>query len=213
MITGLILTLGGAVTGGLIARATEALAEPKPSPPLKRRLWLPIAGALLGLGACVWGAWQDHTLLTMAFTALFLWQLLLIACVDAENHWLPDILTFPLGITGLIASLLLPLPFGQGWLASVLAAAFGFGALWLVSFVYRKTRGQSGLGGGDPILFGMGAAWVGFSDLMPVLFLASLLAALIAVGLKLRGHTVGRFSKLPFGTYLAVGFAIMWLIA
>ncbi|WP_292054491.1 MULTISPECIES: prepilin peptidase [unclassified Brevundimonas] len=212
MIVGAALALCGLAAGYVMVPLALAFTEPRPALPHHRRLGLPLAAAIIGGGVALWGMWQDHSLLTVLFTALLGWQLLLIGFVDAENHWLPDMLTFPLGVTGIAASVLLPYPFGHGWMAAIVSGVVAFCLLWLLSFVYRKLRGQSGLGGGDPILFGMGAAWVGLADLMPVLLLSSVFAALAALALKLRGQQLGRHSQLPFGTYMAAAFAVMWLI-
>lgn len=212
MIALVVLALCGAGAGALMVPATLAFAE-KAGPGKRRRLWLPAASVLIGAGAGWWGMAFDHSLLTVILTAVLGWQLLLIAVVDAENHWLPDILTFPLGITGLVASIVLPAPFGHGWMVALATGAIAFAALWSLGFLHRKLRGRDGLGGGDPILLGMGAVWVGPSDVVPVLFLASVVTVLTAGVLKLAGREIGGQSELPFGTGMAAGFAIMWLVA
>ena len=91
------------------------------------------------------GPWR--TSLTIALG----WQLLLIAAVDGRRQWLPDVLTLPLLVTGVMASVIQTRAFP--W-SSLIGAAAGFGALWLVALAYRRLRGRDGLGDGDPILFG-----------------------------------------------------------
>ena len=58
------------------------------------------------------------------------WQLLLIAAVDGRRQWLPDVLTLPLLVTGVMASIIQTRAFP--W-SSLIGAAAGFGALWLVA--------------------------------------------------------------------------------
>ncbi len=213
LVTGIALTLSGLPAGWLAAYVSHHL------PPLalglrpRRYLFMPVAGAFIGMASAVWAQWQGlPSPWAAVFTALLGWQLLLLAVVDAENFWLPDILTVPLGISGIIAAIVLPYPLGQGWMMALLSALFGFSALWLLAFLYRKLRGRSGLGGGDPILFGMGAAWVGAMDLSIVLLVASLSGLAVVIGLKLAGRNLDMHSKIPFGTYLTIGFAVAWLM-
>ena len=64
---------------------------------------------LIELGAAgigVWAGFSGSSWLMVAATAVLGWQLLLIAIIDAENFWLPDVLTWPLAATGLIAAAL-----------------------------------------------------------------------------------------------------------
>lgn len=213
MATAIALGLIGLITGWLAALVSHRLPPLTLGPrPLRYRV-MPVAGAIIGIVSALWSQWQGLAPPWSAlFTALLGWQLLLIAVVDAENFWLPDILTVPLGLTGIIAAIVLPYPLGQGWMMAVLSALFGFSALWLLAFLYRKLRGRSGLGGGDPILFGMGAAWVGALDLAIVLLVASLSGLFVVLGLKLAGRNLDMHSKIPFGTYLAIGFAVAWLL-
>ena len=90
-----------------------------------------------------------------ALGALFAWQLLLIAAIDAEHYWLPDRLTLPLAITGLLAAALFE---PHQALDRVIGAAAGFLALAGLAWGYRRLRGREGLGGGDPrLLAGIGA--------------------------------------------------------
>lgn len=178
----------------------------------RRTLAFALASALVGALSCIWAMVTGQSASAAVLTAVLGWQLLLIAVVDAENFWLPDILTVPLGLTGLLASVLLPYPLGMGWTFALISGLAGFSILWLVSLFYRKMRGHSGLGGGDPILFGMGAVWVGAFDLLAVTLIAAATALLMALVLKLFGRKIGLKTRLPFGTYLAIGFAVCWLM-
>ncbi|MEG1451847.1 prepilin peptidase [Brevundimonas sp.] len=213
LVTGIALTLSGLAAGWLTAFASHRLPPLELGPKPRRYLVMPVACAFIGMASAVWAQGQGlPSPWTAVFTALLGWQLLLIAVVDAENFWLPDVVTVPLGITGIIAAIVLPYPLGQGWMMALLSALFGFSALWLLAFLYRKLRGRSGLGGGDPILLGMGAAWVGALDLAIVLLVASLSGLAVVIGLKLAGRNLDMHSKMPFGTYLAIGFAVAWLM-
>lgn len=139
-------------------------------------------------------------------TALLGWQLLLIAVVDGEHFWLPDVLTWPLALSGLIAAGLRA--GGAPW-DQVLGAALGFGLLWLVGEGYRRVRGRQGLGGGDPFLFGGTGAWVGWMGLPSVLLWAAVGGLSVVAARLLLRRPVRGDDRLPFGVFLAGG---AWLV-
>ena len=75
-------------------------------------------------------------------------------------------MTLPLFVSGLLAAVLLypgglSAAFPSALVTPLIGAAVGFGALWLLAFLYRRVRGREGLGGGEPFLLGAGGAWVG----------------------------------------------------
>src|SRR5690606_37706726 len=127
------LTLSGLAAGWLAAYVSHHLPPLKLDPRPRRYLVMPVAGAVIGMVSAVWAQWQGFSAPWAAvFTALLGWQLLVLAVVDAENFWLPDVLTVPLGISGIIAAIVLPYPLGQMWMMALLSALFGFSALWLL---------------------------------------------------------------------------------
>ena len=98
-------------------------------------------------GVGLWAALQFDGPAAVVTAALG-WSLLLIAIVDAEHFWLPDILTLPLLVGGILAAgLMSPLTLVD----RVGGVVAGFASLWLVGFVYQRLRHRPGLGGGDPI--------------------------------------------------------------
>ena len=209
VITGLMLA--GAVAGRAIGWISYRLPGHAVPAKAKRYAVLPLAGAMIGLFSALWCQWQGLGWDVAAFTALLGWQLLLIALIDAENFWLPDVVTVPLALTGLLAHLVLPQPPAFGWMMSVLSAVIAFGGLWLLAGLYRLWRRRRGMGTGDPILLGAGAAWVGIGDVLAVLLWASL-SALVYIGWqRLRREQVRADSRLPFGTFLALGIFACWL--
>ncbi|MEW6390749.1 MAG: A24 family peptidase [Pseudomonadota bacterium] len=140
-------------------------------------------------------------------TALLGWWLLLIALLDAEHFWLPDLLTIPLGLAGLALTIG---ALGQPPLPQVIGAIVGYGALALIAKVYEAVRGREGLGGGDPRLLGAIGAWVGWEALPSVLIWACA-AGLSLVAAKLIARR--RFdpaAALPFGVFLAIGAWLTW---
>ena len=210
----IVLGLSGLVVGQALAvvsvRLTggdDALVAPIPwkeRARTRRRVLFSCAAALIG----VWSAASAPEWPIAATSALLGWQLLLIADVDAEHFWLPDILTLPLIGTGLIATGLLAR--GLPW-AQVVGALAGFGLLWALSWLYRTVRKREGLGGGDPILFAGAGAWVGWTGL-PAVFLTACAVLMFGVLVRLLWRKPVRGEdRAPFGSLLAIGVWLVWL--
>lgn len=145
--------------------------------------------------------------------ALLAWQLLLLAVLDAEHLWLPRVLTLPLIVSGLAASLLpgvAAAPWsGPAW--SALGAATGFLSLALIGWLYRRIRGREGLGGGDAYLLAGGGAWCGALGLPGILLLAAGAGLAWVLILRLLGRGPRGDQPLPFGVFLAMGVWLTWL--
>jgi len=183
----------------LRGRCARCVARISPRYPL-----IELGAAALG----VWAALHGDGLLALAAGVVLGWQLLLIAVVDGENFWLPDILTWPLAATGVLFAL------GEGWEAAlwrVAAVATGFAGLWLIGWLYRRLRGREGLGGGDPFLMAGAGAWVGLAGLPSVLLWASAAGLSVVFALLVVRRRVAATDRLPFGVFLAIGTWLTWL--
>ena len=170
---------------------------------------------LMELGAGLIGVWaglHHDALVPALLTAVLGWQLLLLAVVDAENFWLPDQLTLPLLVSGVVAAIWLrPHDPVAALTHAGLGAVLGFGGLWLIGRLYRMTRGRDGLGGGDPFMLGAGGAWVGALALPTTLIWASAAGLSLVLAQVIRRAPVKATDKLPFGVFLAVGLWMTWL--
>jgi leader peptidase (prepilin peptidase)/N-methyltransferase len=142
-------------------------------------------------------------------SAAFGWWLLLIAVLDLEHLWLPDLLTLPLIPLGLAVAWA---GLGPPLLERALGAAIGWAGLWTIAALYRRLRGREGMGGGDPKLLGGLGAWIGVLQLPFVLIGAGLagLAAVLLMGL--RGERVGAATRLPLGTLMGLAAWPIWLV-
>jgi leader peptidase (prepilin peptidase)/N-methyltransferase len=137
------------------------------------------------------------------------WWLLALAWIDARHWLLPDLLTLPLVIAGLLAALLFDL---GGLTDRALGAALGYLAFRILANLYRKLRGRDGLGEGDAKLLAAAGAWVGASGLPQVILFAALAGLCAAACLRLSGVRLGAFSALPFGPFLAFATWVVWLL-
>jgi leader peptidase (prepilin peptidase)/N-methyltransferase len=86
-----------------------------------------------------------------------------------------------------------------------IAAIAGAAALvLLIRWLYKKLRGQEGLGLGDAKLMAMIAAFLGWWPAMLALFVGVVLCASYAVVLLARRRADG-YTRLPLGTFLSIG--------
>lgn len=153
---------------------------------------------LLAVASVLFHGWEPAALIL--FTAGCL--IVSLGVIDLETGYLPDMLTLPLiglGLVGGIFSTLVP------FLDAVIGAIVGYGAFWLIRFIYLRLRGIEGLGLGDAkMLAGLGAV-AGWTSL-PFIVLASSLAGLVFIGImRLRGKEIGAQTAIRFGPFLAIG--------
>jgi leader peptidase (prepilin peptidase)/N-methyltransferase len=136
------------------------------------------------------------------------WWLLTLGWTDLRSWLLPDLLTLPLIIVGLVAAFV----FDPDQLTQrALGAALGYLSLAAVAALYRALRGREGLGGGDAKLLAASGAWLGAAALPEVILLAALAALASAALLRAAGVRLGRHSAMPFGPFLALATWGLWL--
>ena len=77
--------------------------------------------------------------------------LLYLSYVDLRSFRLPDFITLPLIIAGLLFNFLSPSSFVD-ITDSMAGALIGYGSLWLLNCLYRLVKRQDGIGMGDACL-------------------------------------------------------------
>jgi leader peptidase (prepilin peptidase) / N-methyltransferase len=138
--------------------------------------------------------------------AIFGWLLLVLALIDARALWLPDGWILALAVSGLaLGTLAVGVPLQDRLIGGVA----GYGSLALIAYVYRVYRGQDGMGGGDPKLFGAIGLWLGWVALPPLLLIAALTGLAVASLRMIRSPTNWRTMELPLGTLLAMAAALI----
>ena len=125
-----------------------------------------------------------------------------LAWIDARTRRLPNLVTYPLVLMGLVWA------FGTqpDLYPHLLGAALGYGVFWAVEVAYRAVRKRDGLGRGDAKLLAAGGAWCGAAAL-PVIVLIGSLAALVAVWPRRKDRAL----KIAFGPFLALAIGAVWL--
>jgi leader peptidase (prepilin peptidase) / N-methyltransferase len=157
---------------------------------------VPLSAAIVDHGV---GIWLD---------CLLGWWLLTLAWIDIRRWLLPDPLTLPLVIAGLLATAMLdPAELAE----HALGAALGFLSLRAVGLLYQVMRGREGLGRGDAKLLAASGAWVGAGALPEVVLGAAVSALTAAACFRFAGVRLNARSALPFGPFLALATWLTWL--
>lgn len=164
---------------------------------------LVVAVGLAGLPADLSSDWVQGWLWSGCVLG---WGLLALSLIDWRCFRLPDVLTLPLLLLGLVSCAMLE-PERLGEHAG--ACVVGWLAFTITGWSYRRLRGRDGLGAGDAKLLGAGGAWVGLTGL-PMLVL---LGALMTIGVALlRGRGRLRLdAPVPFGPGLCAALWSVWL--
>ena len=138
-----------------------------------------------------------------AVFALLVTSLLIVSFIDLAHKIIPDVITLPGILVGILASLLVtPLTVAS----SVLGMFLGGGLFFLVAVLSR-----GGMGGGDIKLVAMIGAFLGWQAVFVTIFFGALSGAMVGIGLMLLKKK-GRKDPIPFGPFLALGafLAMIW---
>jgi leader peptidase (prepilin peptidase)/N-methyltransferase len=169
----------------------------------------PLAIELAALGIAIWAASLDTGPRLWVDCGLG-WALLTLAWIDARHMILPDPITLPLILAGLVwAAVVEP----DTLVDAAIGAAVGYTAFRLIELAYRRFRGRDGLGEGDAKLLAVAGAWVGWQGLGSVVLVAALGGLGFALVQRLRGATVAADTAIPFGPFLAASLWLVWLYA
>ena len=136
----------------------------------------------------------------LAVRLVFACAMVVLFAIDLEHHLLPDAITLPGIVTGLLVSTVVP----PGIIDSLLGLLIGGGVLWLIGEAYFRYSGQEGMGGGDVKMLAMIGAFLGWKLVLVTLVLSSVAGSLVGV-LVIAFKRGGLKYALPYGTFLALG--------
>jgi leader peptidase (prepilin peptidase)/N-methyltransferase len=106
------------------------------------------------------------------------------AFIDAEHMFLPDSITLGGTLVGIVTATVR----GMSITDALVGAAAGFLGIYVpFIFLYKRIRGQSGMGLGDAKLLALAGAWFGWSGAVFVLFAGALQGSLYAGVTRLLG--------------------------
>lgn len=151
--------------------------------------------------------WRFGLGLYLPVLCVFSSALIVITFIDLDYQIIPDVITLPGTLIGLITgSLIIPDPFARGSLLgftqSFVGMLAGGGLFYLIAVASR-----GGMGGGDIKMMAMVGAVSGWKSVLLTTFAGSLLGSVVGVFLMLF-HGKGRKTKVPFGPFLAAGTLI-----
>jgi leader peptidase (prepilin peptidase) / N-methyltransferase len=127
--------------------------------------------------------------------------LLVVAGTDMSHKIIPNVITFPGILIGLIsAATILPL----GLVNGVLGLLVGGGILWLLAWASPYLFGKEGMGGGDIKLLAMIGAFLGWKPAVMTIMVGSFLGSLVGVAL-IASKVIKREDYIPFGPFLVCG--------
>lgn len=138
----------------------------------------------------------------------FVSAMIVITFIDMDFQIIPDVITLPGIIIGVLsATFLLVDPMQNytssnakvGFLNSIIGFFLGGGLFYLIAVVSK-----GGMGGGDIKLMAMVGAFFGWKAVLMVTFIGSLTGSMVGILLMIfkgKGHK----TKIPFGPFLALG--------
>lgn len=178
--------------------------------------WVFLAGRCRGCRAPISAQYPIVEIVTALLFVLVTWltpvgallisRLILVAIlialfgIDLEHQILPNVITLPGIIVGLMFSLIAP----PGWKDALIGTALGAGVLYGIAAAYYAVRREEGLGMGDVKMLAMVGAFLGWKAVLVTLVLSSFSGAAIGMAL-IAAQRGGLKLALPFGTFLAVG--------
>lgn len=131
---------------------------------------------------------------------LFCAALVVIIFIDIHHQIIPDVISLPGIVAGLLFSLVNDT---VTWQSSLIGILLGGGVLYAVAFAYTVLRKMDGMGGGDIKLLAMIGAWLGWQSL-PFVILVSSATGSVAGLIAMRSQKKGGQTRIPFGPFLSL---------
>jgi leader peptidase (prepilin peptidase) / N-methyltransferase len=180
----------------------------RPSPPQAVPRYVPLLLAAVYALLAIPALYDVQIPVVILITCLLGAALIALSAIDIATMRLPDAITLPLALSGIVLAWI----FGwDGPVWRIASAAAGYGALFAIAYGYRALRGRAGLGLGDAKLFAAAGGWLGMGGLPSVMLWAcgvALLGVVLALAFR---RPVTASTRFPFGPFLAFGFWMVWL--
>jgi leader peptidase (prepilin peptidase) / N-methyltransferase len=143
-------------------------------------------------------SWESLALICLGYSFIVMMM------IDLYHYILPDVITLPGILIGLILTWTTQLGSPLGTFDDALiGVAVGGGGLWAFAFIFEKITGKVGMGLGDVKLLAMVGAWLGWQALPYTIFFAALMGSVVGLSwIGLMGRD--RSKPIPFGPYLVL---------
>jgi len=134
------------------------------------------------------------------FSFIFTCALIVITFIDLDHQIIPDVITLP----GIPVFFLVAIFFmGIHVLEALLGILIGGGCLFAIAFIYELITKREGMGGGDIKLLAMLGAFLGWKSLFFILFVSSLLGAVVGISVMIARGKDMKYA-VPFGPFLSI---------
>lgn len=127
---------------------------------------------------------------------------------DIRERRLPNMITFPLLIIGLVQAVIATatIPFD-----ALIGAILGYSFIALLRKYYLWRRGIEAIGLGDAKLMAAFGAWFGWAALPLALAISAISALTVTIALSLaQQKPLDSSQKIPFGPYICFSFWLFW---
>ncbi len=160
--------------------------------------------------------YSGNTLFITIGGGIFFSYLLILSLLDAKYFWLPQSLCFQGIVIGLIfhfiySFVLINPPKTSIFFDSLITSIFGLIIVEILCLSLKKIFGKELLGRGDAKLIALGSAWLGMQGILVATCISFWIASLFGIIGRLTNR-LKPFQYIPFGPFLSIGFAIVWII-
>jgi leader peptidase (prepilin peptidase)/N-methyltransferase len=146
--------------------------------------------------------------LNYLFYFFFVAALIVITVIDLYHQIIPDVISLPGIVIGLLGSLSIsPITFST----SLIGTIAGGGSLFLVAAGYQWLFKREGMGGGDVKLLAMIGAFLGWKSVILTILLSSFIGSIIGIAVMLIKGKDFKYA-IPFGPFLSMGAVISLFI-
>lgn len=145
-----------------------------------------------------WYMLPHITVTEFIFSMGFFSVLYALAMIDIKHRILPDSLVYILLWGGLLASVMDIIPVSP--LNSILGVIVSWVVMLSVLELYKKIRGQDGLGNGDVKLYSAISAWLGLDLLPQLILISSVIGCVFYLVVRVYYSAILRVSENPFIT-------------
>jgi leader peptidase (prepilin peptidase)/N-methyltransferase len=142
-----------------------------------------------------------HLTLESIFIAFFFCAMIVVSFIDFSFQVIPDVISLPGIVLGILYQIL-----AGGFIAGFIGMLFGGGLILLIRVIGGKVYKKEVMGMGDVYLTAMIGVFVGFPFIIPAIFIAALVGAVLGIIFIISTHQ-SRESPIPFGPFLAIGGA------
>lgn len=147
---------------------------------------------------------MEFKLITIIASFILILFLITLSWTDYKTYRLPNKLTFPLMLFGLLNGYIT-----NKAIESFIGLILGYLIFFSLEHFYKVIKNKDAIGRGDAKLLAVGGAWCGWIGLPYIILIASS-AGLIAV-LLFKKYLLKSNGHIPFGPFLALGIALVWI--